>query len=74
MNKNDTEKLVIFAAALNAFGTFGMFGTFETQILICDLWALCVGLVSVSVLVSETAGEIHLSDDMRCKVYRHLSE
>ena len=33
-----------------------------------------MGFVSVSVLVSETAGEIHLSDDMRCKVYRHLSE
>ena len=33
-----------------------------------------MGLVSVSVLVSETAGEIHLSDDMRCKVYIHLSE
>ena len=42
-----------------------------------DVWSVierCVGLVSVSVLVSETAGEIHLSDDMRCKVYRHLSE
>ena len=33
-----------------------------------------MGVVSLSVLVSETAGKIHLSDDMRCKVYRHLSE
>ena len=33
-----------------------------------------MGLVSVSVLVSETAGEFHLSDNMRCKVHRHLSE
>ena len=31
---------------------------------ICERW---VGLVSVSVLVSETAGQIHLSDNMRCK-------
>ena len=29
-----------------------------------------MGLVSVSVLVSETAGKIHLSDNMRCKGHR----
>ena len=33
-----------------------------------------MGLVSVSVLVSETADQIHLSDDMRCKEHSHLSE
>ena len=38
---------------------------------ICERW---MGLVSVSVLVSETAGEIHLNDNMRCKGHSHLSE
>ena len=33
-----------------------------------------MGLVSVSVLVSETDGQIHLNDNMRCKGHRHLSE
>ena len=39
--------------------------------MICERW---VGLVSVSVLVSETAGQIHLNDNMRCKGHSHLSE
>ena len=33
-----------------------------------------MGLVSVSVLVSETAGQIHVSDNMRFKGQSHLSE
>ena len=33
-----------------------------------------MGLVSVSVLVSEKAGQLHLNDNMRCKGHSHLSE
>ena len=33
-----------------------------------------MGLVSVSVLVSEKAGQLHLYDYMRCKGHSHLSE
>ena len=33
-----------------------------------------MGLVSVSVLVSESTGHIHLNDNMRCKGHGHLSE
>ena len=33
-----------------------------------------MGLVSVSVLVSESAGHIHLNDTMRCKGHSYLSE
>ena len=33
-----------------------------------------MGLVSVSVLVFESAGHIHLNDNMRCKGHSHLSE
>ena len=30
--------------------------------------------VSVSVLVFESAGHIHLNDNMRCKGHRHLND
>ena len=33
-----------------------------------------MGLVSVSVLVSEKAGQLHLNDNMRYKGQSHLSE
>ena len=33
-----------------------------------------MGLFSVSVLVSESAGHIHLNDNMQCKGHSHLSE
>ena len=39
--------------------------------MICERW---VGLVSVSVLLSERAGHIHLNDNMRCTGHSHLSE
>ena len=33
-----------------------------------------VALVSFKTNVSETAGQIHLSDNVRCKGHRHLSD
>ena len=33
-----------------------------------------MGLVSVSVLVSEKAGQLHLNDNKRCKGHSQLSE
>ena len=33
-----------------------------------------MGLVSFKTNVSETAGQIHLSDNVRCKGHSHLSD
>ena len=41
-----------------------------SQIVICER---LVGLVSFKTNVSETAGQIHLSDNVRCKGHSHLS-
>ena len=47
-----------------------LFANFDLWSVICELW---VGLVSFKTNVSETAGQIHLSDNVRCKGHRHLS-
>ena len=39
--------------------------------MICEPW---VGLVTLKTNVSETAGQIHLSDNMRGKGHSHLSD
>ena len=41
-----------------------------SQIVICER---LVGLVSFETNVSETAGQIHLRDIVRCKEHSHLS-
>ena len=33
-----------------------------------------MGLVSLKTNISETAGQIHLSDNVRCKGHSHLSD
>ena len=38
-----------------------------SQIVICERW---VDLVSFKTNVSETAGQIHLSDNVRCKMHQ----
>ena len=47
-----------------------LFANFDHSV-ICERW---VGLVSFKTNVSETAGQIHLSDNLRCKGHRHLSD
>ena len=49
-----------------AFASFSKFWS-----VVCERW---VGLVSLKTNVSETAGQIHFSDNVRCKGHSHLSD